>query len=251
MSVQESQGGYGNGGGFSTYGELCERARKNAAEIEAREAAKAEKEAAEKAKAEKEKEKKGKGLEFMAYKLCVARKHIELSVTKKITPAESNLLRLLEIGTIGAQNSRGYICSKAEFYITDLSVALGYKEKDKIWKILKSLHKKQYIIREKTRTKDREVLGLNPAVFEQILIDKQHETDKKRHLKLAVDNTTSGVDNDGNDVDKSGGEPPGLPTNHPGTTDEPSAHNRRTVGCTPTNRLVFTDESSVVLVGSL
>lgn len=140
-------------------------------------------------------QKKGKGLEFMAYKLCVAKKHIELCVTKKITLAESNLLRLLEIGTIGAQNGRSQITDKAEFFISDLSAALGYKKKDKIWTILKSLEKKKYIVREKTRNKDAEILGLNPKVFDQILIDKHHEIAKKRHLKLAVDNTGNGVDN--------------------------------------------------------
>lgn len=180
MSVRDSQGRTGEGKELS-FAELCEQARQRAA------------------KQQKEDEKKGKGLEFMAYRIDVARKHFELSVQRKVTPAEGNLLLFLEMGTIGAQNSRSQICSKAEFYIEDLSKALGYKEKAKIWRILKSLHAKNYIIREKTRSKNREVLGLNPSIFSQVLIDKHHEIDKKRHLKLAVDNTKPPVDNSTNE----------------------------------------------------
>ncbi len=123
---------------------------------------------------------------------------------------------MLEIGTIGAQNGRSHITDKAEFYISDLSKALGYKEKDKIWKILKSLHAKKYIIREKTRTKDKEILGLNPEVFDQILIDKQHEVSKKRHLSLVVNTHDSSVDNTQNDVDNCTDESSGKPTNRTG-----------------------------------
>jgi DNA-binding MarR family transcriptional regulator len=172
-----------------SYAELCERARLKAAELENSDQTKA--------------DKKGKGLEFMAYKLSVARKHIELAVTKKVTPVESNLLRLLEIGTIGAQNGRSHITDKAEFYISDLSKALGYKEKAKIWRVLKSLEKKGYIIREKTRHNDKEILGLNPLVFDQILIDKQHEIARKRHLTLVRNEPESDVDNLDSAVDKS------------------------------------------------
>ena len=181
MSVQKSQGGSGAGLEKMGFGELCERARLKAAEAEAA--------------AAKEQEKKGKGLDFMAYRMDVARKHLQLSVSRKVTPAEGNLLRFLEIGTIGADNSRRQITAKAEFFIQDLSDALGYKTKMKIWSLLKSLEKKGFIIREKTRSKDREILGLNPKVFTQILIDRHHERDKKRHLSIAVDNTKPAVDN--------------------------------------------------------
>ncbi len=149
-----------------SFAEICEQARTKAAELAQSDS------------------KKGKGLEFMAYKITVARKHLELSVQRKITPAESNLLRLLELGTVGAQNSRSQICSKSMVQISDVSQRLGYKEKDKIWKLLKSLHTKGYIVREKTRNKDQEILGLNPSVFGQVLADKQHEKEKKRHLRL-------------------------------------------------------------------
>ncbi len=166
MSDLESQGNKPR-----SFAEICEEARKKAAE------------------SAQSDNKKGKGLEFMAYKISVARKHLELSVSRKITPAESNLLRLLELGTVGAQNSRSRICSKAEFFISDLSVKLGYKTQMKIWKLLKSLEAKEYIVREKTRSKGREILGLNPKEFGgQILGDRQHQVEKKRHLRL-VDNS--------------------------------------------------------------
>lgn len=139
-------------------------------------------------------EKKGKGLEFMAYRLEIAQVHLRLSIQKKITPAEHNLLRLLELCTIGAQNSRSYICSKIDFQIEDLSNALGYKEPAKIWRLLKSLENKKIILREKTRAKGTEILGLNPEVFGRILISRHEALDKKRHLRIAVDNTRSRVD---------------------------------------------------------
>lgn len=197
-----------------SYAELCERARKIAAELAAREA---------------ELQKKGKGLDFMAYRIDVAKKHFELSVKRKVTPAEGNLLLFLELGTIGAQNSRSQITSKAEFYIEDLSKALGYKEKAKIWRLLKSLHTKGYIIREKTRSKNREILGLNPEVFTQILIDKYHEIDKKRHLRIAVDNTKPRMDNSS---PESGPER----TDHSVDTNEPLDDHELDVQIERTNR---------------
>ena len=182
MSDRKSQEGTGDLKPFSFAG-LCERARQVAALQE---------------ELEKQKqEKKGKGLEFMAYRIEIAQVHLDLSIRKKITPAEHNLLRLLELCTIGAQNGRSYICSKIDFQIEDLSSALGYKdiEHGKIWRLLKSLEKKKFIIRQKTRSKGTEILGLNPEVFGQILIEKHQAVDNKRHLRIAVDNTKGRVDN--------------------------------------------------------
>lgn len=220
MSVRDSQGRSVEGEKEFSYAELCEEARKRSAEMDAN-----------------EKEKKGKGLDFMAYRIDVARKHFELSVQRKVTPAESNLLLFLELGTIGAQNSRSQISSKAEFYIEDISKALGYKEKDKIWKLLKSLHSKGYILRDKTRSKNREILGLNPEVFSQILIDRHHEVDKKRHLRVAVDNTKQGVDNS---ADGSSAQPTDRHLN----TDGSSGDHRQIVTHPPTDhRLTQTQVS--------
>ncbi len=150
-----------------SFSELCERARQRAAEAN-----------------QQNEEKKGKGLEFMALRLDVARKHIELAVTKKITPAEDNLLKILELGTIGAQNSRSQISTKAEFFLDDLAMTMGIL-KNKVYVHIKSLEAKGYITREKTRSKGREILGLNPVIFGgQILNDQQSEKEKKRHLRL-------------------------------------------------------------------
>lgn len=167
-----------------------------------------------------EKQKK-KGLEFMSTRFNVAFKRRELRTSKAVTPAEYYLLEEIEMGTYGAQNKKRTISTKAEFYLEDLSKHLGYKEMDKIWRLLKSLHKKNLITREPTRSKGVEVLGLNPAEFGQILIDSQHALEQKRHLKL--------VKNE--------------PTDRRSSTDEPSVTHRRTVGGEPTNRRQSTHEN--------
>jgi hypothetical protein len=138
---------------------------------------------------------KKKGLEFMAMRFNIAEKHLELAVTKKITQAEDNLLKVIELGTIGD------ITSKKEFFLDDLSEKLGYKTPMKIWKLVKSLETKKLITREKTKSKGREIIGLNPEFFDQVLIQKYHEMDKRKHLKLAVDNSKNDVDNFEGDVD--------------------------------------------------
>lgn len=130
-----------------------------------------------------------KGLEFMALKLDVANKHLELAVQKQITPAEDNLLKVIEMQTIGARNLKNQISTKASLRISEISAKLGYKEKDKIWKLLKSLHSKGIITREKTTEKDIEIIGLDCKCFGQVLCDKQHQVEKIRHLTLAVDNS--------------------------------------------------------------
>ncbi len=166
MSDQNSQEGIQGNKEFS-YAGLCERARQKAAEEN-----------------QKQEDTKGKGLEFMALRLDIAEKHLELAVTKKITPAEDNLLKVIQMETIGARNTRKHICSRTIVQISELSEKLGYKEKDKIWKLLKSLQTKGYIVREKTINKDQEWIGLNPKVFGQVLADRQHDKEKKRHLTL-------------------------------------------------------------------
>lgn len=120
----------------------------------------------------------------MGAQLNVIDKRIELLVSKQITPTESLLLELIHLGTAAARNGKSTICSKAEFFIEDLSSDLGYKSVNKVWTLLKSLHKKNLITREPTRSKGRDIMGLNPEVFGQILIDTQHEVEKRRHLKL-------------------------------------------------------------------
>ncbi len=167
---------------------------------------------------EKKSEKIG-GLEFMGMRFNIIDRRHELLVNKEITSSENFLLEKIELGTIGARNARSTICSKAEFNLDDLSRGLGYKEKDKIWKLLKSLHKKNLIIRESTRYRGLEVLGLNPVEFGQILIDSQHAVEKKKHLKLAVDNSQNTVDI----VEEE-------PTNHTSITDKSSVNHHQNVG---------------------
>lgn len=123
------------------------------------------------------------GLEFMGLRYNVADIHLELAITKKITPTEDQLLRLIELGTIGARNRKREICSKSEFYLEDLASSLQVR-KNKIYVNLKSLHSKKLIIRKSTRSKGVEILGLNPKIFGQVLPDRQHDAEKKRHLKL-------------------------------------------------------------------
>jgi hypothetical protein len=163
--------------------------------------------------------KKSGGIEFMSRRMNVANTVFELAVTKKITPAERNLIDIIEMGTIGAKNDSRQFSTKAQFIIDDLSSALRYKEKDKIWKLLKSLDKKGVITREKTRFKNAEIIGLNPRMMGQILIDKLHDDETKRMgLRVVVDNSKD------------------KPTIHPGTTDESSVNHVRSVGSQRTDR---------------
>lgn len=136
---------------------------------------------------------KSGGLEFMAIRFNVADKRRNLRVSKEVTPAEYFLLEEIERGTIGAHNAKRMICSEAEFYLKDLAENLGILV-NKIYVQLKSLQKKNLIVRRSTRSKGLEIIGLNPTEFGQVLIDTQHEIEKKRHLKLAVDNSKKSVD---------------------------------------------------------
>lgn len=187
---------------------------------------------------DKTKEETGKvgGLEFMSRRFNVVNQVFELAVTKKITPAERNLIDLIEIGTTGAMNEKRQFCTKAEFYLEDLSSALRYKEKAKIWRLLKSLHTKGIITREKTRSKNKELIGLNPEMMGQILTNHLHEEERKRHLKLAVNNSVIDVDNFKNER-----------TNREAATNESCAVNFQTVRADSTNRAQSDSQSSVII----
>lgn len=166
----------------------------------------------------------------MALRYNVVDARRELSNKKKITPSEYYLLEEIELGTIGARNSKKMICSKAEFFLADLSKLLGYKTQMKIWALLKSLQAKDLIVREATRSKGREILGLNPDVFGQVLIDKSHLEERIRHLKLVpkppVDKSEDGGDNSKTEQ-----------TNRMSETNESFANNTQNVCDSPTNRL--------------
>lgn len=125
----------------------------------------------------------------MGLRFNVLDKRYELKRQRIITASESDLLELIILATIGARNAKRTICSKAELAIEDLSDLMGYKTKSKIWSLLKRLHQLKLIVREPTRFKGLEVIGLNPEVFGQILINTQHESETKRSLKCVVNNS--------------------------------------------------------------
>jgi len=170
-----------------------------------------------------------KGLEFMAIRFNIVDKRRELR--SQLKPAENYLLDEIELATIGGRNEKRTIASEAQLYIEDLSNALGYKEKDKIWSLLKSLQNKKLIIRRPTRSKGLEIIGLNPEIFGQILIDKQDAIERRKHLKLVKPMNDS-------------------KNEHPirrSETDESSVSIRRSIGHEPTDRrLDQTEELEII-----
>jgi hypothetical protein len=148
-------------------------------------------------------EEKKKGLSFMGSQFTIIDKRHELLIAKIITPTESLLLEKIQLGTAGARNGKSTISSEAEFFLNDLADLLHIRI-NKIYVQLKSLHSKDLIIRKSTRSKGREILGLNPKKFGQILIDSQHEIEKRRHLRLVPNqdqsNPESGLDESNNGI---------------------------------------------------
>lgn len=131
----------------------------------------------------KNKDREDGGLEFMGLRMNVIDKSLELEISKQINPTESLLLRFIQLGTIGGRNRKRQICSYAEFYIKDFGDLLQTRM-NKVYVHLKSLHAKELIIRIPTRSKDIQIIGLNPSVFGQILVNSQHEIEQKKHLSL-------------------------------------------------------------------
>lgn len=132
--------------------------------------------------------KKKEGLEFMAIRFNVVERRRKLRFFKQVTPGEYFLLEEIELATIGGQNGKSTIRSSGEFYIKDFATILGIGF-NKVYVQLKSLEAKNLIIRQKTRSKGLEIIGLNPAEFGQILIDSQHALETKKHLKMVVNNS--------------------------------------------------------------
>ena len=118
----------------------------------------------------------------------VAIKKRELAVKKLITPSEYYLLDEIELGTVAAANKKKQICSKAAFDLDYLAGLLNIGL-NKLYVQIKSCHEKKFILREQTKYPKLEILGLNPEVFGQILIDKLHEKEIKKQIHLAVDNS--------------------------------------------------------------
>lgn len=126
-------------------------------------------------KSSKEKLEERKGAEFMSLRCNVIRKRKELRST--LSPRENYLLDDIQEGTIGDWQSLG------EFNLEDLAKGLNIRM-NKIYVLLKNLHTKDIIVREKTKHKKLEMLGLNPNIFGQILSNHQHGIEKKKHLRL-------------------------------------------------------------------
>lgn len=125
---------------------------------------------------------------FMSLQIRVVRTKFNLSVRKVITPMEANVLTLIELGTIGGQNKFNKFCSLGEFDLNEMNQNLNYKDKNKIYGLLKKLTEKGLIHRQHTSFKNLEILGLNPDVFGQILIDSLHKVEQER-IRLVVDNS--------------------------------------------------------------
>lgn len=140
------------------------------------------------------KKRERKGLDYMGSRLEIVVKRHQLQKSRDITPTESMLLEKIQIGTVGAQNKRGEISSKNEFYLIHLAQYLQVKM-NKLYVMLKRLETKGLIVRHPTMSKGLEVLGLNPAAFGRILPERQHEDEQKRFLKLVVSNPEVGGDN--------------------------------------------------------
>lgn len=130
---------------------------------------------------------KGTGLEFLARRMNVSLKLREIRSGRLVKPLEYYMLQEIELGTVGAENPKKRICSKGAFYLEDLSKHLNILI-NKVYVTLRSLEKKELIIREKTRSKGLEILGLNPNFFGQVLIDTSHIRETKSHLKLVKNN---------------------------------------------------------------
>lgn len=124
------------------------------------------------------------GLKYMSAQLNIIDKMDDLEDEKIISSTERRLLNKILLATAAGRNSRGQILTKAELYIEDLSVDLGYKKVNKIWTLLKGLKNKNLITKSRTRSKGKELIGLNPKFFGQILIDSLHADEQRRNLRI-------------------------------------------------------------------
>lgn len=172
----------------------------------------------------------------MAIRFNISDTHRWLKRNGLITFSESNLIDEIVLGTVGARNPKSQIVSKMDFHLRQLSNDLGYKDLDKLWRILKSLNSKYLIIREKSDFEGSEILGLNPYFWGQILIDKSHQQEHSRHLKCIVNNSKKSVNT-----------PEAQPTKRPRSTDGSFASNRRIVGSSLPNRRLDTPFSQEII----
>lgn len=135
---------------------------------------------------EKTSDEKQGGPEFMSLRYNVREQRRK--IRRDLKPLENYLLDDIAEGTINSWDSQN------EFDLKILALGLGIKV-NRIYSMLKDLSERSIIVRKPTRYPGREILGLNPAFFGQILTNHQHELEKKRHLTLVWDNLSSDVDN--------------------------------------------------------
>jgi hypothetical protein len=117
----------------------------------------------------------------MSLRYNIRRKQKELR--HELPPSQYYLIEEIIDGTVGDWDSTN------EFDLEHLAKQMGYKSTNKLYSMLKELDKKELIVRKSTRYPRREVLGLNPKLFGQVLTNHQTDLEKKRHLKIVVDNS--------------------------------------------------------------
>lgn len=120
-----------------------------------------------------------KGPEFMALRFNVRQKRKELR--KDIAPLENYLLDDITEATVNAWKATH------DFDINEIARTLG-TSRGRVYAMLSKLKELKIITDEKKYGRLHSI-GLNPEFFGQILIDHQHDLDKKKHLSLAVDNS--------------------------------------------------------------
>jgi hypothetical protein len=118
---------------------------------------------------------KTKGPEYMAMRWNILQKKKE--IRRDIQPLDNFLLDDLIEGTVNKW------VSESEFDVEDLAAGLKTGT-NRVYASIKKMHAMGLITKRETRYKRRLILGLNPNFFGQILIDHQHQLEKKKHLRL-------------------------------------------------------------------
>lgn len=116
-----------------------------------------------------------KGPEFMSLRFNVRAKRRE--IRRNLTPLQNYLLDDITEGTVNEWDS------KNEFDLKDLAAGLKVTP-NRVYEMVKDLEALKIIIRKPTRYRGREILGLNPELFGQVLTDHQNDLEKRRHLRV-------------------------------------------------------------------
>lgn len=140
----------------------------------------------------------GCGLKQSNMNVGICFRILDDEMEKKISPTESRLLRYIHISTVGGHNLNKQDRAAWPLVLEDLAAAMNVPM-NKLYVLLKSLHKKGMITRgqkltnrsEKTHT---EVLGLNPDYYGELLTERQ-KTKRKPSLKLVPKQDENPVSN--------------------------------------------------------